>query len=600
MCRRDDTGSCPRSGSGIRGRLMESGPDVRVERLTRYIFSAPSWPRSLALIVVLGLIIDAATYRAGQEFFLVGTLGFSVPALVAFLLTVPLVGYSGGQLTWNRSALLALACTVLSVILSLSPVLVFGREVFPALYAVALGLVFGLRLLVLVAVADYRIIRMVLPAFLQSAAGITVGAWYFTPGFVPYALLLQGVFGLVFVFLIWLIERPLKRAFQISGLNFLNTFIAHLTDDSKKMEDFFREIGEEVYVQQASLFFSRDRGRGVLFTVPNVHPGPMGDVGGGNLPRVLHDSFEAETLVAHGCATHDFNLVSESEIDKIARAVEASRERLTFSGSASRPVRVASGSVSILCQRFGDALLMVSTRSPERTEDLDYSIGTVIMAEGRCAFSAVAFVDAHNCMASVGSPVLPATRIATEYIAAAREGFRVARDLPMETLAIGVSHVRVPFTREQGFGSLGVQVLATEVGGERAAYVLIDGNNMVPGVRERLRSVVLGHVDEAEVMTTDTHTVNTISGKNPVGYRVPVEEIVPYVEQAVREAVADLAPARVGAATASCEGVVVFGSQRVSQLASTVNAMLAFIAPISFMILALAFLLSILAYIVLQ
>ncbi len=45
---------------------MESGPpDVRVERLTRYIFSAPSWPRSLALIVVLGFVIDAATYRVG-------------------------------------------------------------------------------------------------------------------------------------------------------------------------------------------------------------------------------------------------------------------------------------------------------------------------------------------------------------------------------------------------------------------------------------------------------------------------------------------------------------------------------------------------------
>jgi putative membrane protein len=536
----------------------------------------------------------------GNELFLIGTLGFSVPALVALLLTVPLVEVFGRQITYNRSALLALTCTVLTVILSLSPVLIFGRELFPALYAGALGLSSGLRLLVLVAVADYRITRMVVPAFLQGAAGIAVGAWFFTPGFVPYALLLQVVFGLVFVFLIWLIERPLKRAFQISGLNFLNTFIAHLTDGSKNMEDFFREIGEEVYVPQVSLFFSRDGGEEILFTVPNVHPGPMGDVGGGNLPRILHDTFAGETLVAHGCATHDFNLVSESEIGKIARAVEASREGLSFSGTASRPVRVASGSVSLLCQRFGDALLMVSTRSPERTEDLDYSIGMAIMAEGRCSFSEVAFVDAHNCMTSVGSPVLPATRIAMEYVVAAREGFRVARDLPLEPLAVGVSHVRVPFTREQGFGSLGVQVLATEAGGKRAAYVLVDGNNMAGGVRERLLSVVLGYVDEAEIMTTDTHTVNTISGKNPVGYVVPAEEIVPYVEQAIREAVADIAPARVGSATASCEGVVVFGSQRVSQLASTVNAMLAFIAPISFMILVLAFLLSVFAYILLQ
>ncbi|HNQ32787.1 MAG TPA: DUF2070 family protein [Methanoculleus sp.] len=579
---------------------MESSPDVRFERLTRYLFSAPSWPRSLLLIILLGVVIDIAAYRVGNGFFLVGTLGFALPALVAFLLTVPLVEVFGRQITYNRSGLLALACTVLMVILSLSPVLVFGRELFSALYAGVLGLATGIRLLVLVAVADYRITRMAAPALLQGVTGIAVGAWIFTPGFVPYAILLQVVFGLVFVLLIGLIERPLKRAFQVSGLNFLNAFIAHLTDGSKSMEAFFRDIGEEVCVQQASLFFSRDSGEDVLFTVPNVHPGPMGDVGGGNLPRVLHDTFAAETLVAHGCATHDFNLVSESEIETIARAIEASGEGISFADTASRPVRVASGSVSILCQRFGDALLMVSTRSPERTEDLDYSIGMVIMAEGRCFFSEVAFVDAHNCMTSVGSPVLPATRIAMEYIDAAREGFSAARDLPAEPLAVGVSHVRVPFTREQGFGSLGVQALVTDAGGKRAAYVLVDGNNMAPGVRERLLEVVLGYADEAEIMTTDTHTVNTISGKNPVGYVVPVDAIAPYIEQAVREAVADIAPARVGAATASCEGVVVFGSQRVSQLASTVNAMLAFIGPISLIILLLAFLLSVFAYLLLQ
>ena len=579
---------------------MESSPDVRFERLTRYLFSAPSWPRSLLLIILLGVVIDIAAYRVGNGFFLVGTLGFALPALVAFLLTVPLVEVFGRQITYNRSGLLALACTVLMVILSLSPVLVFGRELFSALYAGVLGLATGIRLLVLVAVADYRITRMAAPALLQGVTGIAVGAWIFTPGFVPYALLLQVVFGLVFVLLIGLIERPLKRAFQVSGLNFLNAFIAHLTDGSKSMEEFFRDIGEEVCVQQASLFFSRDSGEDVLFTVPNVHPGPMGDVGGGNLPHVLHDTFAAETLVAHGCATHDFNLVSESEIETIARAIEASGEGISFADTASRPVRVASGSVSILCQRFGDALLMVSTRSPERTEDLDYSIGMVIMAEGRCFFSEVAFVDAHNCMTSVGSPVLPATRIAMEYIDAAREGFSAARDLPAEPLAVGVSHVRVPFTREQGFGSLGVQALVTDAGGKRAAYVLVDGNNMAPGVRERLLEVVLGYADEAEIMTTDTHTVNTISGKNPVGYVVPVDAIAPYIEQAVREAVADIAPARVGAATASCEGVVVFGSQRVSQLASTVNAMLAFIGPISLIILLLAFLLSVFAYLLLQ
>ncbi len=578
---------------------MESSPDVRVERLSRYLFSAPSWSKSLVILVILGFFIDGASFRTGSDLFL-GTLGFTVPALVAFLLTGPLVGLSGKSMNRNRSALLALACTVFGVIISLSPILFIDRNLLPILYALAFGLIFGLRLLVLVAVADYRISRMLLPASPQSLCGVAVGAHFFGLSFVPYALLLQVLFGMGFICLIWLIERPLKRAFQISGLNFLNTFIAHLTDGSKSMEDFFREIGDEVYVPQVSFFFRRTSARDVIFTVPNVHPGPMGEVGGGNLPRVLHDAFEEEVLVAHGCATHDFNLVSESEIDKIARAIRASRDDVRYSGMASRSCRLSVGTVQVLCQRFGDSLLMVSTRSPEITEDVDFSIGMVIMAEGRRYFAHTGFVDAHNCMAQMSTAVLPATRTATEYHYAAKRGIEVCRLAPLDSLKIGVAHVRVPFSREQGFGSLGIQALATEVDGQRTAYVLIDGNNIASGVRERILEPVLELVDDAEVMTTDTHTVNTISGKNPVGYAVPVEEFLPYVIEAVTGAIDDLAPARAGASTACCERIVVFGSQRVSQLASTVNAMLAFIAPISLIILLLAFLLSILAYIALQ
>jgi putative membrane protein len=44
--------------------------------------------------------------------------------------------------------------------------------------------------------------------------------------------------------------------------------------------------------------------------------------------------------------------------------------------------------------------------------------------------------------------------------------------------------------------------------------------------------------------------------------------------------------------------VVVFGSNTISQLASTVNTMLIFVAPLSLAMLLLAFLLSLVAYIV--
>ena len=598
---------------------MSQGHDVRLGQLTKYIFTAPTWQRSLILIILLGLLIDGANARAWlslpssgiiafpvpallsnllslpEKFLFSGTIAFTIPAIAAFVLTKPIIEYSGKTMTWNRSALLALACTVFAVIITLASMAVSITHL-PLFYAISLGFIFGLRLFVLVAIADYRVPRMVLPAITQSGVGILAGMLLFSPSFAIFALVLHLVFGLGFAILIWMIERPLKKAFKIRGLAFINAFIAHMTDGSKGMEDFFREIGEEIFVPQVSFFFRRETKRPVMFTVPNLHPGPMGEIGGGNLPKILHESMEDETLVAHGCATHDFNLVSESESDKVIAALKESRMNLAYSAGAGRSSIVTAGTVTVLCQKFGDSVLLVTTRSPHRTEDVDFSIGSTIMAEGHRWFPHVAVVDAHNCMTDLSSPVLLATLTAQEYQKAAMDAMEACRAAPLHPFRIGVSHITVPYTREQGFGDLGIQVMIVDADGQKTAYILIDGNNMAAGVREVILKDVRTLVDNAEVMTTDSHVVNTITGKNPVGLNVPVEEFLPRVLQAVRAAIDDLTMAESAAATAHCEHIVVFGSNRISQLASTVNAMLVFVAPLSLAMLLLAFLLSLVAY----
>jgi len=135
-------------------------------------------------------------------------------------------------------------------------------------------------------------------------------------------------------------------------------------------------------------------------------------------------------------------------------------------------------------------------------------------------------------------------------------------------------------------------------GGQTTAYILFDGNNIQEGVRETIRDYALGFVDEAEVMTTDSHVVNTVSGKNPVGMRVSPDEFMPFVGKGIQEALKDLAPAEVAGATPWVERVVVFGSNRITQLASTLNTVLVFMPVLSLAILLLAFILSILAYLV--
>lgn len=577
---------------------MSQNPGVKVSTLDRYLITAPSWPRSLTIIIVFGLIIDAAGIRAGLTLPFFGTICFIIPAILAFLFTKPLVALSGSSITWNRSALLAMTMMVFCIIVCLLVPLLTSLELLPIFYAAGIGLIFGLRLLVLTAVADYRVRYMLAPALIQSVAGLLLGSLLFEQVFFKWGVLAILLFGAGFYALIWFIEQPIKSIFHISGLSILNAFIAHLTDGSKTLEDFFREIGEEVDVPQANIFFRREAGKkNILFTVPNVHPGPMGEIGGGNLPSLLHESFDEEVLTAHGCATHDFNLVSESETEKIVEGINESRDSAVFSSHAGKSWRLTCGSVKLLVQRFGDSILMVSTRAPEVTEDIDFSLGMIIMAEGRRMYRNIAFVDGHNCMiGGVTPPVMPATRTGSEYLRAAQAAFGHDEVSAPQEFRAGVSHVLTPFSRQEGLGDLGIQTLLIETDGQKTAYVLIDGNNMAEGVREYFLGIIRDYADDGEVMTSDTHVVNTLHGKNAVGQRTPAEEIGKYLRRSLEEAIDDLSPSETAMATAECRGVTVFGSQRVSQLASTINAMMLFIAPLCLAILMLAFLITLAAF----
>jgi putative membrane protein len=222
----------------------------------------------------------------------------------------------------------------------------------------------------------------------------------------------------------------------------------------------------------------------------------------------------------------------------------------------------------------------------------------VLMAEARQHFHHLLFIDAHNSMTEVSGGIHYGTPIATEYVGACRDAAASQAGTALVPFRGGAAQVPVPFGREQGFGELGVQALVIEADGQKTAYVLMDGNNIVQGAREVIRDALLGRVNDAEIMTTDSHVVNTITGKNPIGLAVPPGEIVPYVLQVVDQALADLAPATSGAATACIRGIVVFGSHRIAQIAAVVTATITFLAPLGIALFFCAYLLSLITYLV--
>jgi putative membrane protein len=579
---------------------MSGEMDLRLEALSKYIVTSPSWIKSFALILLLSGCVEIMAMLGGSKDLVHPNLfpiaAYFLPAVGALALTPWFARRFGGKLDPGWSGLTAAIGLIISVFISLSPVILLAGFAFPTFFAVSLAFVFAFRMLLLAAVVDFHMKRVMVPALLHSGLAVALAAPFLGLWFVQLSILLHVTFAAGVLVFINVIERPMKANFKIGPLELANAFLLHLSEGSDKLNEFFRSIGEKVVVPQVSLVMKRENKEDIILTIPNVHPGPLGEIGGSNLPKILSSMLGNSSMVFHGAASHDFNPVDEGEVRKLGETIIAGLPASCANTGCTGSVRRTCGSVNVLVQAFGDTAIAVATRSPLVTEDLEFSVGFAIMKAGEKHFRTIGFADAHNCMDALADGVYPATELAMEYLGAAESAFAAAAGLVQKEFSAGYAARKLPYSRQDGFGDLGVQVLVVKAEGQKTAYVLFDGNNMHTGVRDEIRRRLARIVDECEVMTTDTHVVNTVSGRNQVGLKVPLDAFYPLVEEAVTEALADTAPARTGGTTSWCHGIVVFGSQRISQIASTVNGMMGFLIPIALIIILGAFLTTAMAY----
>ncbi|MFC3478336.1 DUF2070 family protein [Halobacterium litoreum] len=587
--------------------------------LSKYIFRAPRWYTSVALSLVVAALAGIAAFDslyvledAWQGVFFIG-----IPTVVASLATTPVDRFFGGQLSYNRSSLLATACeVVVVVVLVLAGVIATLSEtlgqnfVFDALIA-ALALVFAIRFLVVLAVSRNSLLVAAVPAGIQTATGgillfvysgtmnfLTEGGpivsaylsrpsrappeiqYAFTPEDFALLAFMTALYGAVAYGFVAIVDRPWKRSLGVSVLDFIRGFIGHIAEGTRELEDFFEQIGEEAVVPVTVLSFRRtgDETEKARVVLPMIHPGPMGEIGGGNLPQRIAETSSGLAFPPHATAGHDFNLVTEREVDTLIEAAERAYENIEYSDRATASVRVQEGEAKLLGQSFGDDAFLVSTYAPEFADDVEYAVGLSAAAEARVeGMDDVLLADAHNCNNGLDGDdlghVYPGSERSFQMIQAAGAAARDLRDADEHDLRLGTAWDRTTWRPADGIGPLGVRVAVLEAGDERTAYVLVDGNNMEPGLREEILDALDG-VDHAEVMTTDTHIVNTVESSNQVGAAIDWAELTGLVADLTADAVDDLEPVEAGMASERAE-VTVFGNDRTETLASHANAVIA-------------------------
>jgi putative membrane protein len=220
------------------------------------------------------------------------------------------------------------------------------------------------------------------------------------------------------------------------------------------------------------------------------------------------------------------------------------------------------------CQIFGDYALLTLTTAPKTMEDLPPELNSFIVSEALKRQLSILVIDAHNSM----DEKFNLDDNLASFKKASINCLEKALKSKKSFLKIGASTV-VPtdFTIRDGMGPGGISVLVTEVDCKKTAYITIDGNNMVSGLREKILSSVLElGIEDGEVLTTDTHSVcgmiRSARGYNLVGEAIDQSKLITYIKKAISNALSNLEPVTVSWHTDIISDVKVIGEKQIAEL----------------------------------
>jgi len=570
--------------------------------LSKYFVSLPHPAKTVIAIFALSFLFGILFSMARSSVFTpLGAIagGFDGVYLLAF----PAVLSAAGLFVLRRKAifrrasflaLLTVACygafylasLLLSNVMPGAPNLVF----------VGFGVSFALWYFLLIIAFDFKksapmlaLMQLALFAFF-----FLTGASFSSP-FDPAGVLLR-VFLSSFAFIcgiylmFYVISAPMKKNLGVSSMDALSMFLSQWLYGEKDLEEVFDEIGEDA---ETLVWLARFSGKGneTLFVVPYIHFGPFGNLGGSEFTHTISDALsqngKSNVFVFHGTATHDFNPVSSEEAGKLISACNRALSRLRVSPAKLSHNVCRVGSVRASAMRIGGSAFLSYTRAPETTEDINFGLGLALMEKAKKYMKDACVVDEHNAetgdisSVEVGSPIGFELLDATEKL--------LSSPYKQAPFLFGSAETKLSVAT---LGGNGLKLALFAQGKKLTSLLLADSNSVTPDFRESLISLMSeigrehGYSCNSEVMSTDTHQINTVQGVlHPLGAD-DKGAVSGAVRKLFSEALPRLEPVKFGASTERFR-IRVFGTGQSAEIASTINAVVALLKlalPIMFIV----------------
>jgi putative membrane protein len=346
-----------------------------------------------------------------------------------------------------------------------------------------------------------------------------------------------------------------------------------VNDWNTPLEEVFEKLGRKQDVEVSLLAFKTGNKMKAVIVVPHFHPGPFKNVGSSQIPQMIQKALEKKlkcvVSVPHGLFGHEFDLSSQLQNQKVINKILQSVDFPVFNSETTHFVYAKRDAATADCQIFGDCALIMLTMAPETIEDLPPELGSAVFDEARKhgLLSAIV-VNTHNSINGYFNPDKASSLLKDATLSAIQKALSCER-FPFKVGAAKV--VPKEFGVTEGMALGGITVIVIEAVDQKTAYVTIDGNNMMSGLRQKILSALRDFaVDAGEVFTTDTHAVNGIvltpRGYHPVGEVMEHNKLVDYIRQAVSNALDNMEFGEAAWSTLTVHGVKVIGREQIDAI----------------------------------
>lgn len=375
------------------------------------------------------------------------------------------------------------------------------------------------------------------------------------------ALVVELISVVLGILLIYYVDSKGKQLSGVSPIVALRAFLnTWFTGESESLETLFTHIGSQEGIEVKAVIIKRESKPNIILVFPRIHFGPFNNIGSSNFIHYVDKFSEPEfkTFTFHTAGSHEHNLVSNKDAERIAREIYTKAKNSLdnlFEKHLCEPYRIRlSDGWEALTLHGKDFIAPIILNKLLGNDDIPYDAWGYLSKHPKVPPNTM-IVDAHSCKGDK----IRELEVLKKLLDSVVEAYECSE--PSEFL-VGYGEARVSNACAE-LCDTRVKTLTIRVKNKRYGIIYLYGNNVDKDYRARLDTIINERTALAdfEVVTPDDHSCAASLKESPYEVVRECNGLTEAILESLKRASEDEVPASYRVVSLELDGVRIVGDK---------------------------------------